>query len=95
MLLNILGNMQQNAKIGESTSVAEVLFNHGKRKGLPMRRVAQAPFYVLRGAGMPAVLIETGFLTEKKEARLLASSSYQEKLAGSLAEGISSYLAHM
>jgi N-acetylmuramoyl-L-alanine amidase len=60
-----------------------------------MRRVAQAPFYVLRGAGMPAVLIETGFLTEKKEARLLASSSYQEKLAGSLAEGISSYLAHM
>lgn len=95
MLLNILGNMQQNAKIGESTSVAEVLFNQGKRKGLPMRRVAQAPFYVLRGAGMPAVLIETGFLTEKKEARLLASSNYQEKLAGSLAEGISSYLAHM
>ncbi len=95
MLLNILGNMQQNAKIDESTHVAEVLFSSGKRKGLPMRRVAQAPFYVLRGAGMPAILIETGFITEKKEARLLASSSYQEKLAASLAEGISAYLQKM
>ena len=95
MLLNILGNMQQNAKIDESTQVAEVLFSSGKRKGLPMRRVAQAPFYVLRGAGMPAILIETGFITEKKEARLLASSSYQEKLAASLAEGIYAYLEKM
>lgn len=95
MLLNILGNMQQNAKIDESTHVAEVLFSSGKRKGLPMRRVAQAPFYVLRGAGMPAILIETGFITEKKEARLLASSNYQEKLAASLAEGIYTYLEKM
>lgn len=95
MLLNILGNMQQNAKINESTQVAEVLFGYGKRKGLPMRRVAQAPFYVLRGAGMPAILIETGFITEKKEARLLASSGYQQKLAASLAEGIQAYLERL
>ena len=92
MLLGILGNMQQNAKIGESTNVAEVLFNTGKKDGLPMKRVAQAPFYVLRGAGMPAVLIETGFLTDRREARLLASSGYQDELAASIARGISSYL---
>lgn len=92
MLLNILGNMQQNAKIDESTNVAEVLFRNGQKRGLSMRRVAQAPFFVLRGAGMPAILVETGFITEKKEARLLDSSSYQRKMAASLAEGIAVYL---
>lgn len=92
MLLNILGNMQQNAKIGQSTDMAEVLFNCGKRQGLPMRRVAQAPFFVLRGAGMPSVLIETGFITESQEARKLASSSYQKKIAAALARGIEDYL---
>jgi len=92
MLLNILGNMQQNAKIDESTTVAEVLFAQGKKQGLSMRRVAQAPFFVLRGAGMPAVLVETGFITERREAKLLSSPSYQNKLALSLAEGIAVYL---
>lgn len=92
MLLNILGSMQQNAKIDQSTTVAEVLYKRGEKKGLNMRRVAQAPFYVLRGAGMPAVLIETGFLTESREARLLASSNYQDKLAEALADGIEDFL---
>jgi N-acetylmuramoyl-L-alanine amidase len=92
MLLNILGSMQQNAKIDQSTTVAEILYNRGETRGLNMRRVAQAPFYVLRGAGMPAVLIETGFLTEAREARMLASDPYQEKLAAALADGIKAFL---
>lgn len=57
-----------------------------------MRRVAQAPFFVLRGAAMPAVLIETGFLTEKSEARMLNDTKYQQKMASSLAGGIADYL---
>lgn len=57
-----------------------------------MRRVAQAPFFVLRGAAMPAVLIETGFLTEKKEAAMLGSKNYQSTMASSLARGIAQYL---
>lgn len=92
MLLNILGNMQQNAKISESTDVAEYLFNAGKKQGLNMRRVAQAPFFVLRGASMPAVLIETGFLTEKSEAKRLASSSFQQQFADAIARGVAAYL---
>ena len=60
-----------------------------------MRRVAQAPFFVLRGAAMPAVLIETGFLTEKSEARLLNDRNYQEKIAESLTRGIVDYLKNM
>ena len=92
MLLHILGDMQQNAKITESMSFAEVLFRQGKIAGLPMRRVAQAPFFVLRGAGMPSVLVETGFLTEKSEAAMLRTPGYQKKIALALGEGILKFI---
>lgn len=92
MLLRILGDMQQNNKISESTDFAASLYNAGARNGLQMRRVAQAPFFVLRGAGMPAVLLETGFLTNANEARLLSDPRYQQKIAQAMAEGIATYL---
>ena len=91
-LLRILGDMQQNNKINESTGLAEALFSAGKQNGIPMKRVAQAPFFVLRGAGMPAVLLETGFLTNATEAKLLAHSGYQQRLAQAMAAGVASYL---
>ncbi|MCR5346526.1 MAG: N-acetylmuramoyl-L-alanine amidase [Fretibacterium sp.] len=92
MLLRILGDMQQNNKISESTELAEVLFSAGKQDGIPMRRVAQAPFFVLRGAGMPAVLLETGFVTNATEAKLLSHSGYQQRIARAMAKGIRNYL---
>ena len=95
LLLKILGDMEQNVKIEQSMSFAEVLYKAGSNKGLNMRRVAQAPFFVLRGAAMPAVLVEMGFLTDKAEASLLANPTYQKKLAESLADGIESYLRNM
>lgn len=92
MLLRILGDMQQNNKISESTDFAAALYRAGSSNGLPMRRVAQAPFFVLRGAGMPAVLLETGFVTNASEARLLTTSNYQQKIAQAMATGIINYL---
>ena len=92
MLLKILGDMQQNNKISESTDFAAALYNAGAVNGLPMRRIAQAPFFVLRGAGMPAVLLETGFVTNAAEARQLATREYQQKIAQAMASGIMNYL---
>ncbi|MDR1875300.1 MAG: N-acetylmuramoyl-L-alanine amidase [Synergistaceae bacterium] len=92
LLLKILGDMQQNNKITESTTAAEVLFKAGNAANLPMKRVAQAPFFVLRGAGMPAVLMETGFITNAREAKLLAHPGYQQKIAEAMANGINAYL---
>ena len=92
MLLKILGDMQQNNKISESTDFAAALYNAGVRSSLPMRRVAQAPFFVLRGAGMPAVLLETGFVTNAPEARKLTTSAYQQQIARAMSEGIMNYL---
>ena len=92
MLLKILGDMQQNNKISESTDFAAVLYNAGVLSSLPMRRIAQAPFFVLRGAGMPAVLLEVGFLTNTAEAQMLTNPTYQQRIANAMATGIANYL---
>lgn len=92
LLLKILGDMQQNDKINESTTLAEVMHKAAKAGSMPMRKVAQAPFFVLRGAGMPAVLVEMGYLTNAAEARKLNSASYREALCRSIAQGIVQYI---
>jgi N-acetylmuramoyl-L-alanine amidase len=50
--------------------------------------VKQAPFRVLVGAAMPAVLVEVAFISNPEEEKQLASDAYQAKIAASLARGI-------
>ena len=50
----------------------------------PSRGVKQAGFHVLVGASMPNVLIETGFLSNTSESKLLGQSRYREKIAQAL-----------
>lgn len=89
----ILGDMKQNDKITRSTRLTESLFSSGNKSGLPMRRVAQAPFFVLRATdNVTSVLLETGFLTDAREAKLLAHPGYQQKIADAMASGIISYI---
>lgn len=52
------------------------------------RGVKQANFYVLRGAFMPSILIELGFISNPDEERLLANDEYQQRLARTIFEGI-------
>ena len=92
LLLKILGDMQQNEKIDESTTFAEALHSAAKSSGLPFRKVGQAPFFVLRGAAMPAVLIEMGYLTDAGEASRLNTAAYRDKLCRSVAQGIAAYI---
>ena len=92
LLLKILGDMQQNEKIGESTTFAEALHSAARSSGLPFRKVGQAPFFVLRGAAMPAVLIEMGYLTDAGEASRLNTAAYRDKLCRSVAQGIAAYI---
>lgn len=92
LLLKILGDMQQNDKINESTQLCEVLHANAKSAGLPMRRVGQAPFFVLRGAAMPSVLVEMGFITDAAEAGKLNTESYRDKICRSIASGVAKYI---
>ena len=52
------------------------------------RGVGQANFWVLNGAFMPSVLIETGFLSNKKEEKLLKDASFQGEMAKAISEAI-------
>jgi len=53
--------------------------------------VRPAPFWVLVGAGMPAVLVEVGYITNPTEAKRLFNPFYQNRIAKGLADGIESY----
>ncbi|MDD2228447.1 MAG: N-acetylmuramoyl-L-alanine amidase [Candidatus Cloacimonetes bacterium] len=52
------------------------------------RGVKQANFYVLRGAFMPSILVEMGFLSNEEEEQLLVNEEYQDRLARTIFEGI-------
>ncbi|MDR1885518.1 MAG: N-acetylmuramoyl-L-alanine amidase [Synergistaceae bacterium] len=92
LLLKILGDMQQNDKISQSTTLAEFMYERMRADGFSIRKVLQAPFFVLRGAGMPALLVEMGYITESSDAKNLGSQAYRKKMMNSLARGISNYL---
>ena len=52
-----------------------------------------AGFVVLKAAGVPSILIETGFLTNPEDARLLGSTAYRQRLAAAIGDGIRAYVA--
>jgi N-acetylmuramoyl-L-alanine amidase len=55
--------------------------------------VKQAPFYVLAGARMPAVLVELGFISHPEESKVVATRGYQERAADAIAEAVVAYRA--
>lgn len=56
------------------------------------RGVHKADFYVLRGALMPAVLIEIGYISHQKEAKYLTTGDYQDKIAAGICDGILKFI---
>ncbi|MCH5336861.1 MAG: N-acetylmuramoyl-L-alanine amidase, partial [Campylobacter sp.] len=53
--------------------------------------VREAPFWVLVGAGMPAILIEIGYITHPNEGKRIANKSFQEILAKGVVDGVENY----
>jgi N-acetylmuramoyl-L-alanine amidase len=56
--------------------------------GMRDRRVRSARFYVIRQTSMPAILIETGFVTGAEDAPNLADPAWRERMARAIAQGI-------
>ncbi len=78
----ILVSMAHAAYMKYSEKFSELLHREFDRhQELKSRGVKQAGFYVLVGASMPSVLIETGFLTNPNDEKHLASKEGQQKFA--------------
>ena len=78
----ILYTMAQSSFMKESEFLAaEIQRELDKVLTSPNRGVKQAGFHVLIGASMPNVLIESGFLSNKNESKLLGQSRYRQKIA--------------
>ncbi|OIN33159.1 N-acetylmuramoyl-L-alanine amidase [Campylobacter jejuni] len=53
--------------------------------------VREAPFWVLVGAQMPAILIEIGYITHPNEGKRIANKAFQDLLVKGIADGVESY----
>lgn len=89
---DILHDLSQTEAHADSKPLA-VAIQTALVKGLHAkdRGVRQAPFIVLLGAEMPAVLAEIGFISHPTEGRHLADPDYQEKVAASLRDALLKY----
>ncbi|GAB6161486.1 N-acetylmuramoyl-L-alanine amidase [Desulfothermus naphthae] len=91
----ILTDLMLNSKIKESSILASKVLNKilltCKRYRPENNGVRQAPFYVLMGARMPAILIEIGYITNPQDRKRLRSYSYLKSLAKGVVQGILAY----
>ncbi len=89
---NILSDMMYNLKVAESKKVAALIVEQvSEALEIPNRGARSCRFFVVRNTLIPAVLIETGFLTNRQEEHKLNSPSYRQKLAEAVARGIIDY----
>ena len=89
---HIIFNFFQNSFLSQNLDIASKIQNQFTvTTPLKDRGVKQAGFWVLYKTTMPGVLIETGFLSNVKEEKLLNSKSGQLKISTAIAEAVSEY----
>ncbi|MDD2388340.1 MAG: N-acetylmuramoyl-L-alanine amidase [Desulfobacterales bacterium] len=97
-LQSILNDLMKHAKINESSRLAvytqQSLCSQLKKKygNIKSKGVKQAPFYVLLGAQMPSILVETSFVSNSRECKRLVNSSYQDQICDGILTGIRQYI---
>lgn len=94
VVAGILHNLAQEAYLRDSERLAVAIqgqLNH--LGGIKQRGVKQAPFVVLRGAAMPAVLVETAFISNPREEARLRDPAFRTKVAQAITRGVRRFLA--
>ena len=94
VVAGILDDLAQKAYLKDSERLAvAVLQQLNKLGGIRKRGVKQAPFVVLRGAAMPAVLIESAFISNPKEEQKLKDPAFTRKIADAITHGVQLFVA--
>ncbi|MDR2869265.1 MAG: N-acetylmuramoyl-L-alanine amidase [Deferribacteraceae bacterium] len=98
-LQGILVDLMSNSKRKESAKLAgfaqSQMAADMKLSAKQNHGVKSAPFYVLVGATMPAVLVETGFLSNKADADKLKTSAHRKLIAKGIHDGIFDYIKNI
>jgi len=88
----IIVTMAQSAYVKYSEEFAQLTAKSmGTELKIRNSGVKQAGFYVLVGASMPNVLVETGYLSNRKDEKFLKSTSGQKEIASAILNGIRAY----
>lgn len=91
---NILLSMSQNAHLGQSISLAEKIEREFATKSQRKSRgVRQAGFLVLRATSMPAILVETGFLSNPNEEDYMTCAKGKKEIVQNIFTGFEKYKA--
>ena len=92
-LSSILWSLTMNEFMNESSELCSLISSEvDSQLGIiDNRGVKQAGFTVLRGAKMPAILVEGGFISNRSEARKLESSKFQKELVETICAGVKRY----
>ncbi len=94
VLTSVLLDLSQSGTIEASVDLGgRVLGELGKVGSVHKGRVEQAGFVVLKSLGIPSLLIEAGFISNRNEEYKLRDPLYQELIANSVLRGIRSYFA--
>ena len=75
-----------------SEKLNRILWHAAKGWNVPYPGVKQALFYVLLGAHMPAILVETGFISNPAEEGRLRSAGFQESAAEAISRGVKDFV---
>ena len=93
LLAGVLLDLTMTHSLSASLEMGEhVLGRMGRVNRLHKRQVEQAAFLVLKSPDVPSLLIETGFISNPAEAKRLASSSHQQKMAEAIFQGVVDYM---
>ena len=94
IVAGILEDLSQKAYLQDSERLAVAIQAQlNLLGGIRQRGVKQAPFVVLRGAAMPAVLVETAFLSNPKEEARLMDPRFRQKVAQAITRGVRRFFA--
>ena len=89
VLAGVLADLSMTSTLDTSLKLGDrVLRNVDDITNLHKRNVEQAGFAVLKSPDIPSILVETGFISNPQESSLLATSSYQKKMAAAIHRGI-------
>jgi N-acetylmuramoyl-L-alanine amidase len=96
ILAGVLADLSMTSTLDNSLKLGDKVLRHvDKVAKLHKTRVEQAGFAVLKSPDIPSILVETGFISNPSESKLLSSGSYQKKMARAIHAGIREwFLAH-